>query len=66
MLRPAGGFPGSWTTLVVRLAGDRLVQVDDPTAQIGNGADRIGRPIWVEWDESDCLVFGAAQGERIE
>ena len=59
-------YLGSRATLVVRLAGDRLVQVEDPTAQLGNGADRIGRPIAVEWDEADCLVFGAARGERIE
>jgi ABC-type Fe3+/spermidine/putrescine transport system ATPase subunit len=59
-------YLGSRATLVVRLAGDRLVQVEDPTAQLGNGVDRIGRPIAVEWDEADCLVFGAARGERIE
>jgi ABC-type Fe3+/spermidine/putrescine transport system ATPase subunit len=59
-------YLGSRATLVVRLAGDRLVQAEDPTAQFGNGADRIGRPIAVEWDEADCLVFGAVRGERIE
>ena len=59
-------YLGSRATLVVRLAGDRLVQVEDPTAQLGNGVDRIGQPIAVEWDEADCLVFDAARGERIE
>ena len=59
-------YLGSRATLVIRLAGDRLVQVEDPTAQLGNGGDRIGQPIAVEWDEADCLVFDAARGERIE
>jgi spermidine/putrescine transport system ATP-binding protein len=59
-------YLGSRATLVIRLAGDRLVQVEDPTAQVGNGVDRIGQPIAVEWAEADSLVFDAAQGERIE
>ena len=59
-------YLGSRVTLVVRLAGDRLLQVEDPTAQLGNGAGGIGQPISVEWAEADCLVFDAARGERIE
>ena len=59
-------YLGSRATLVVRLGADRLLQVEDPTAQLGNGAGHIGRPIGVEWDEADCLVFDAARGERVE
>jgi len=59
-------YLGSRVTLVVRLAGDRLLQVEDPAAQLGNGAGAIGQPIAVEWDEADCLVFDIARGERIE
>jgi len=59
-------YLGSRVTLVVRLAGDRLLQVEDPAAQLGNGVGGIGQPIAVEWDEADCLVFDAARGERIE
>jgi spermidine/putrescine transport system ATP-binding protein len=58
-------YLGSRVTLVVRLGGDRLMQLEDPAAQIGNGAGQIGQPIAVEWDEADCLLF-AARGERIE
>jgi spermidine/putrescine transport system ATP-binding protein len=59
-------YLGSRVTLVVRLAGDRRLQVEDPTAELGNGAGSVGQPIAVEWDEADCLVFDAARGERVE
>jgi spermidine/putrescine transport system ATP-binding protein len=59
-------YLGSRATLVIRLPGGRLVQVEDPTAQLGNGVGRIGEPIAVAWSEADCLVFDAARGERIE
>ena len=59
-------YLGSRATLVIRLPGGRLVQVEDPTAQLGNGVGRIGEPITVEWSEANCLVFDAAPGERIE
>ena len=59
-------YLGSRVTLVVRLAGDRLLQVEEAAAQVGNGTGGIGQPIAVEWDEADCLVFDAARGERIE
>jgi spermidine/putrescine transport system ATP-binding protein len=59
-------YLGNRATLVVRLPGGRLLQVEDPTAQLGNGAGGIGQPIAVEWDEADCLVFDVARGERID
>jgi spermidine/putrescine transport system ATP-binding protein len=59
-------YLGSRVTLVVRLPGDRLVQVEDPAAPLGNGVGHIGEPIAVDWDEADCLLFDAVRGERIE
>jgi spermidine/putrescine transport system ATP-binding protein len=59
-------YLGSRVTLVVRLGGDRMLQVEDSAVQPGNGGESIGQPIAVEWDEADCLVFDAARGERIE
>ena len=59
-------YLGSRATLVIRLASDRLVQIEDPTAQLGKGMDRVGQPVAVEWDAGDCLVFDATRGERIE
>jgi hypothetical protein len=51
---------------VVRLAGDRLLQIEDPAVELGNGAGRIGEPIAVEWSDADCVVFDAPRGERLE
>jgi spermidine/putrescine transport system ATP-binding protein len=60
-------YLGSRVTLVVRLAGDRLLQVEDPGTSPGaGGPGRIGEEIAVEWAGGDCLVFDAAGGERIE
>ena len=71
----AGGSGGSsrtsctWAAAppwVVRLDGDRLLQVEDSAAELQNGAGRIGEPIAVEWSDADCVVFDAPRGERLE
>jgi spermidine/putrescine transport system ATP-binding protein len=59
-------YLGSRATLVVRLAGDRLLQIEDPAVELGNGVGRIGEPIAVEWSDADCVVFDAPRGERLE
>ena len=59
-------YLGSRATLVVRLDGDRLLQVEDSAAELQNGAGRIGEPIAVEWSDADCVVFDAPRGERLE
>ena len=59
-------YLGSRATLVVRLDGDRLLQVEDSTAELQNGGGRIGEPIAVEWSDADCVVFDAPRGERLE
>jgi spermidine/putrescine transport system ATP-binding protein len=59
-------YLGSRATVVVRLAGDRLLQIEDPAVELGNGAGRIGEPIAVEWSDADCVVFDAPRGERLE
>jgi spermidine/putrescine transport system ATP-binding protein len=59
-------YLGSRATLVVRLEGDRLLQVEDSAAELQNGAGRIGEPIAVEWSDADCVVFDAPRGERLE
>ena len=59
-------YLGSRATLVVRLDGDRLLQVEDSTAELQNGAGRIGEPIAVEWSDADCVIFDAPRGERLE
>jgi spermidine/putrescine transport system ATP-binding protein len=59
-------YLGSRATVVVRLAGDRLLQIEDPAVELGNGASRIGEPIAVEWSDADCVVFDAPRGERLE
>ena len=59
-------YLGSRATLVVRLDGDRLLQVEDSAAELQNGAGRIGEPIAVEWSDADCVIFDAPRGERLE
>ncbi len=59
-------YLGSRATLVVRLDGDRLLQVEDSAAELQNGAGRIGEPIAVEWSDADCVVFDSPRGERLE
>ncbi len=59
-------YLGSRATLVVRLDGDRLLQVEDSAAALGNGDGRVGEPIAVEWSDADCVVFDAPHGERLE
>ncbi len=59
-------YLGSRVTLVVRVgAGDRLLQLEDPTGRLLDGGGGIGQAIAVEWDPGDCLVFDQARGERI-
>jgi len=59
-------YLGSRATLVVRLDGDRLLQVEDSAAVLENSAGRVGKPIAVEWSDADCVVFDAPHGERLE
>jgi spermidine/putrescine transport system ATP-binding protein len=59
-------YLGSRATLVIRLEGDRLLQVEDSAAVLENSTGRVGQPIAVEWRDADCVVFDAPQGERLE
>jgi spermidine/putrescine transport system ATP-binding protein len=59
-------YLGSRATLVVRLDGDRVLQIEDSAAELQNGAGRIGESIAVEWRDADCVVFDASRGERLE
>ena len=59
-------YLGSRATLVIRLEGDRLLQVEDSAAVLENSTGRVGQPIAVEWSDADCVVFDAPQGERLE
>ena len=59
-------YLGSRATLVIRLEGDRLLQVEDSAAVLENSTGRVGQPIAVEWSDADCVVFDEPHGERLE
>jgi spermidine/putrescine transport system ATP-binding protein len=57
-------YLGSRLTLVVRLAGGAVVQVEDPGGRAAGGYD-AGQSVHVGWAGADCVLFDAAGGHLL-
>jgi len=59
-------YLGNRVTFVVRLRNGMIIHAEDQAGRLVGGAFEIGRPVAVNWDPADCLLFDPTHGQLVE